>query len=280
MFDYLQRAGADLADTFAADGAVHLQGLFTDWVDELAKGVAQNAIHPSEFFNDNGTTNDLGRFWDDYCNWSRIPEFERFAFESGIAEVAAGLMQSTTVQLFHDHVLVKEPGASRHTPWHCDAPYYFVDGPQTVSIWIPLDPVPLESTLRLIRGSHLWEEPVHPVDWTTMQSFYGDDETRHGDGFRPAVNPDTEPEQIKVLEWACEPGDAVAFHYRTVHGARGSSNLRRAFSLRMVGDNARYVQRRGRTSPPFDGHNMVDGQKLRKDWFPMLPLGAISANLA
>jgi ectoine hydroxylase-related dioxygenase (phytanoyl-CoA dioxygenase family) len=65
----------------------------------------------------------------------------------------------------------------------------------------------------------------------------------------------------------------VAFHFDTVHGARGSTNLRRAFSLRVVGDDARYVQRRGRTSPPFDGHDMVDGQRLREDWFPMLPVG-------
>ena len=75
------------------------------------------------------------------------------------------------------------------------------------------------------------------------------------------------------MEGAREPGDAVAVHYRTVHGARGAANLRRAFSLRMVGDDARYVQRRGATAPPFDGHGMVDGQRLREDWFPMLPLG-------
>jgi len=34
------------------------------------------------------------------------------------------------------------------------------------------------------------------------------------------------------------------------------------------------VQRPGRTSPPFDGHGMVDGQRLRGDWFPHLPVGA------
>ncbi|MED5220857.1 MAG: hypothetical protein VYD11_04410, partial [Actinomycetota bacterium] len=59
--------------------------------------------------------------------------------------------------------------------------------------------------------------------------------------------------------------------FNVVHGARGTAGLRRAFSLRVVGDDARYVQRSGRTSPPFDGHGMVDGQRLREDWFPMLP---------
>ena len=108
MTSRLHAAGAAQADAFAADGAVHLRGLFTDWIDELAAGVAHNEAQPSEFFDDNGTTDDAGRFWDDYCNWSRIAEFERFAFRAGIADLAAGLMRSETVQLIHEHVLVKE----------------------------------------------------------------------------------------------------------------------------------------------------------------------------
>lgn len=263
---------ADLAANFATNGTVHLPGAFTNWVEILRAGIARNEAEPSSFFNDNGTSADAGRFWDDYCNWSRIPEYEQFAYDSGIADVAAALMNSATVQLFHEHVLVKEPQATRDTPWHCDAPYYFVDGPQTVSFWIPLDRVPLESTLRLIRGSHLWDEAVHPVSWTTGVGFYGGDETNHDGGFLPVPDPDLEPDQFDIVEWACEPGDAIAFHYRTVHGARGSKGLRRAFSLRLVGDDARYVQRSGRTSPPFDGHGMISGQRLREDWFPLLPL--------
>jgi hypothetical protein len=37
-----------------------------------------------------------------------------------------------------------------------------------------------------------------------------------------------------------------------------------------VGDDARYVERPGRTSPPFPGHDMVPGQVLREDWFPVI----------
>jgi hypothetical protein len=40
--------------------------------------------------------------------------------------------------------------------------------------------------------------------------------------------------------------------------------------LRLLGDDARYVTRPGRTSPPFPGHDMVEGQVLRQDWFPFL----------
>jgi ectoine hydroxylase-related dioxygenase (phytanoyl-CoA dioxygenase family) len=84
--------------------------------------------------------------------------------------------------------------------------------------------------------------------------------------------PDPDAEGMRVLEWQMEPGDAVAFDYRTLHGARGNttSSRRRAFSLRLLGDDARYVTRPGRTSPPFPGHDMVEGQVLRQDWFPFL----------
>ncbi|MDG1858158.1 MAG: hypothetical protein P8I94_03580, partial [Emcibacteraceae bacterium] len=67
-----------------------------------------------------------------------------------------------------------------------------------------------------------------------------------------------------------EPGDVVAFNYKTLHGARGNNlpERRRAFSLRFIGDDARYITRPGKTSPPFPGHNMKDGERLREDWFP------------
>lgn len=77
---------------------------------------------------------------------------------------------------------------------------------------------------------------------------------------------------MEIREWAMEPGDAVAFNFGILHGARGndSHQRRRAFSLRLVGDDARYVERLGPTSPPFPGHEMQPGQRLREDWFPVI----------
>ena len=65
---------------------------------------------------------------------------------------------------------------------------------------------------------------------------------------------------------------AVAFDFRILHGARGNATAdrRRAFSLRLVGDDARFVERPGPTSPPFPGHDMQPGQRLREDWFPII----------
>ncbi len=257
----------DMIAAYQRDGAVLIKGLWADWVDTLRAGIARNMAEPSEYAAENLKPGEAGRFFDDYCNWTRIPEFEQVIHQSDVAEVAAQLMQSPYVQLFHDHVLVKEPGTSKPTPWHQDGPYYFVEGRQNVSFWSPLDPV-REASLRCVAGSHLWPREVLPTRWVAETSFYPDP-----DRYMPVPDPDAEG--MQVLEWQMEPGDAVAFNYRTLHGARGNNatTRRRAFSLRLVGDDARYVERPGRTSPPYPGHDMQAGQRLRADWFPVLRQG-------
>ena len=253
----------DQVAAFQRDGAVVVRGIFRDWIEVIAEGVAQNMSEPGEYASENEVSQ--GRFFDDYCNWTRISSFEKVVRESPAATVAAAAMRSSSAQFFHDHVLVKEPGTPKPTPWHQDSPYYFVEGSQTVSLWIPLDPVK-EASLRFIAGSHRWDRMVRPVSWSDDSDFYD-----QGD-WTPVPDPDANPEDMKVLEWAMEPGDAVLFDFRTAHGARGNTaqTRRRALSLRWVGDDARYVERPGRTSPPFPGHNMKHGERLRDDWFPVI----------
>ncbi len=256
--------GREDVDLYWRDGAVLVRGAFADWVDVIAAGISRNMESPGEYASENAVGAGEGRFFDDYCNWARIPEFERVVRDSPAAELAARVMRSERAQFFHDHVLVKESGTPKPTPWHQDAPYYFVEGSQTVSMWIPVDPV-RSASLRLVAGSHRWERMVRPVRWADHSDFYDSDED-----WIPVPSPNRDPEESTILEWTMEPGDAVLFHYRTLHGARGNpgGGRRRVLSLRWVGDDARYAERPGRTSPPFPGHGMQAGERLREDWFP------------
>lgn len=252
----------DQIDTYQRDGVVLIPGLFANEVEILRAGIAANMADPGPYASENKRAGETGRFFDDYCNWTRIAEFEQVVRNSAAAAVAADLMQSDSVQMFHDHVLVKEPGTSMATPWHQDAPYYFVEGRQNVSFWSPLDAVST-ATLRCVVGSHLWEKDVVPTRWTSAVDFF-----EGQNDYMPVPDPDAE--NMPIVEFTMQPGDAVAFHYRTLHGARGNDNptRRRAFSLRLLGDDARYVERPGPTSPPYPGHDMQPGQRLRLDWFP------------
>lgn len=265
MPDTVARNCAEALAAFKHDGAACLRSVFIDWVEIMANGIERDMREPGPLVSNLLGAGEPGRFFDDYCNWQRIPEFTKTVYESPAAQLAAFYMQSESAQFFHEHVIVKEPGTQKPTPWHCDIPYYFIHGVQTISFWIPIDPVK-DATLRLVAGSHLWDRPVQPVKWVDSTNFYDSDAD-----YLSVPDPDCDP-NMRVLEWQMEPGDAVIFDYRTVHGARGNvtSNRRRALSLRWVGDDVRYAERPGRTSPPFTGHGMVPGQRLREDWFPVI----------
>ncbi len=78
----------------------------------------------------------------------------------------------------------------------------------------------------------------------------------------------------RLLSWDLEPGDAIAFHFLTVHGAPGnlSVNRRRAFASRWLGDDAVYAVRHGETSPPFPGleQRLKPGDPLAAEEFPLV----------
>ena len=248
------------------DGAEVLRGVFS--ADELAlleAGVERNLAEPSPLAIETKEPGGTGRFVEDFCSWRRIPEYERFIRESRIGELAAGLIGgTTTVRLYHDHLLVKEAGTSTVTPLHQDQPYYGIDGRQQVSFWIPLDPVPREATLELVRGSHggTWYMPRSFVEGTPMV---------FDDGALAEV---PEVDESQILGWALEPGDCVAFDMLTLHRAAGSPGRRRVFSVRCVGDDVTYAPRPHRTSPPFEelAGRLEPGRPLAEadDLFPVL----------
>jgi hypothetical protein len=40
--------------------------------------------------------------------------------------------------------------------------------------------------------------------------------------------------------------------------------------MRFLGDDVRYIERGGSTSPPFEGINLKSGDFMREDWFPII----------
>lgn len=254
-------------ENFKRDGAAVIRGAFSDWVDVLRRGVATNMDEPGPhgkiYRGDEGG----GRFLSDYCNWQRIPEYRSFIFNSPAAQIGASLMQSPSARLFHEHVLVKEAAAGVATPWHQDYPYYCVEASKTVSLWIPLDEVPRERTLEFVAGSHLTGKFYRP------QRFNGE-ALNDNDGLDEIPDIDGERDAYSIIGWDLKPGDAVAFDYRTVHGAPpndSKTTARRAFSLRLVGDDARFRRADNLvTSPPFSDVDLKHGDPLRGEDFPLL----------
>jgi ectoine hydroxylase-related dioxygenase (phytanoyl-CoA dioxygenase family) len=263
LFEIPETAVAD----FQRDGAVVLRGVLNaEQVALLEQGIEYNLAHLSALAQVASKGDDPGKFVEDFCTWHSNPAYTSIMRESALPRVARELMQSQSVRIYHDHLLVKEPGTRQPTPWHQDQPYYNVSGRQNVSFWIPVDPVSVESTLRFVAGSHAGT-------WYMPRTFRDHQAKWFPDGALaelPAI--DEQPEHYPQLAWAMEPGDVVAFHMLTLHASGGvsPSRRRRVFSARYLGDDARHAPRPWRTSPPFAGlsDRLADGAVMDDVLFP------------
>lgn len=261
-------ASADI-DTFRCDGVICLKGAFTDWVEPLRAGLERNLADPEAYAFPCESTDpsDPGRFFDSYCNWPRIPEYRDYLLTSCAAAMAGRFMGASRAQLFHEHSFAKEPGTQRATPWHQDLPYYCIDGQQTVSIYVSLDSVPAETAVRFVGGSHRWGKLFYPRVFLDGADFNVDDPD-----LAPVPDIDADPAAYDIRVWDLEPGDTILFDFRTLHGTTAApvKARRRAFSSRWLGDDVRYCERPGETSPPFPNIGLRPGDAMREDWFPVL----------
>lgn len=145
---------------YAADGAVLLRGVLSrEEVSTLREAIDWNLLHPGPLAGVASHDADPGLFLEDFCNWDRVVGYQDVIFNSALGEVAAALMNSKTVRLYHDHVLVKEAWTQQATPWHQDQPYYNIVGRQNVSFWIPVD-----------RGAQLPRSPMPRANSSTAPS--------------------------------------------------------------------------------------------------------------
>lgn len=263
---------ADVIEQYRRDGAVVVRDAFTAEHVEWARDAIDANLASLSPLALRASGDDDGAFIEDFCNWRRFASMERFVREAPGAEIAAALSGSTRIRLYHDHVLVKEPRTRQTTPWHQDQPYYNVDGSQNASMWFPVDPVPVESSLRVVAGTHRGP-------WYLPRTFL-DEQAKWFPAGSLAEAPDfdadlaADPSSWRVLAWELEPGDAVFFDMAAVHGAGGvtGSGRRRVLSVRFLGDDMVHAPRPWTTSPPFPGlaDELPAGAEMDHPLFPIL----------
>ncbi len=253
----------DEINFYQKQGALIIKNVFKPWINILREGFEKVLKEPGPHAREN-VKNEEGRFFEDYCNWQRISEFKKFAEMSPAAQIVGEATRSKSIQLFHEHIFVKDPGTIKETPWHQDMPYYCVNGNDTGSFWIPLDQITKENSLQILLGSHKLPKLVRPTKWSNNKSWYKNDENFMD---MPSINTDE-----NILKSEMNLGDAILFNFKVLHSSPGNlENIpRRAFSMRFIGDDVTYVDRGGETSPPFKGIDLKIGAKMREDWFPVV----------
>ena len=102
-----------------------------------------------------GRIDDYSRLFTQVTNiWREDDEARRIVFEARFARVAAELLGTPSVRLYHDQALFKPAGGAR-TPWHRDRHYWPLDTELTVTMWLPLtDVTPEMGPMILASGSH------------------------------------------------------------------------------------------------------------------------------
>jgi ectoine hydroxylase-related dioxygenase (phytanoyl-CoA dioxygenase family) len=256
---------------FERDGvAVIRGGLTPDDVAHLRAVVENCLVHPSPLAHRFSLEGEAAYHSDMYLSaW--LDDMRAFTARARLAAMAAELMRSNEITLYNDELLVKEPNATRTTPWHHDLPYWPLGGTQVCSAWCSLDDVTRESgSLEFIAGSHEWGVRFHPRNFDSGES-------RVTSGDEQTVDVGDESEH-RLLCWDLVPGDVLIFHAYTVHRAAGNNSTeerRRAVVFRLTGDDVTW-QPRPRTIPIIWAPGLAPGDALHKDGlFPRLwPTGS------
>jgi ectoine hydroxylase-related dioxygenase (phytanoyl-CoA dioxygenase family) len=255
------------AEDFQRDGAVCLRDVVSAaLVELLRRGIDENLARPSPRAKVASGAGDPGRFVEDFCTWRENEAYRRFVFQSELAAIAGELMGSSAVRLYHDHMLTKEAGTHQRTPWHQDQPYYNIEGRQTVSFWIPVDPVDRASSLEFVAGSHAGP-------WLMPRSFLDNEARWFPDGsLKDLPDIDADRDAFPILGWDMRPGDAIAFHMLCLHSSAGTARRRRVFSLRFIGDDVTHAPRPWPTSPEFPGlaEELAAGAAMDHALFPVV----------
>jgi ectoine hydroxylase-related dioxygenase (phytanoyl-CoA dioxygenase family) len=262
----------EIIDTFQRDGAVAVRGLLDDeWV-ELLRGhveeMRERGYDPRSRVG--ATADEEPAVLTSDSIWLTSLEFRRFLFESPIAEAAAALMRSRTARLYEDLLLYSKPNAPARTGWHQDEPAWPVGGRQMSSVWLSLEEVtPSTGAMRFVPGSH-----VGPMYWPkagpeAMEKMAPDRVFWDGGPF-PDV--DGETDRFPVITIPAEPGDVVVFHPRILHTAYGSSDSRprRTFTVRMMGDDVRWLPKRSLYYRWMRDNGLNQGDVLDHPRFPEL----------
>ena len=87
--------------------------------------------------------------------WTKSDRVKEFVFSRRLARIAAELMGTSGVRMYHDQALYKE-GRGGFTPWHADQYYWPLASTHTVTVWIPLQATPMDlGPLAFAPKSHL-----------------------------------------------------------------------------------------------------------------------------
>ncbi len=103
--------------------------------------------------------------------WQGSPTLHSFVFSRRLARIATELLGVTSVRLYHDNGLSKEPGCGR-TPWHYDDHHFPIASNNVCTVWVPLQAIPIEmGPLCFAKGMNVYKL-VQEVPFNKFDTSY------------------------------------------------------------------------------------------------------------
>lgn len=149
----------ETVERFRRDGFVQLRGaLLPEIVAAYGAEITRRTIALSTEHRPLGERSTYERAFLQVMNlWRASPVVAEFVRSHRLAGIAAQLLEISSVRLYHDQSLYKEPGGGI-TPAHADQYYWPLASDRTVTAWIPLQDVTMEmGPLEFYAGSHVAE---------------------------------------------------------------------------------------------------------------------------
>lgn len=246
-----------LKETLREDGVIKLPG----WIDAEALARIQSLFDWS-MANPGpnaATTGENGSFHrTDNTNPDAVAMYSETLRTLPFAETMLELWDTEHIWYFSEDLFWKRGNVPR-TAWHQDSSYYPWEGEHQINFWMSFDAVPKSHSLEVIRGSHrgmLYDGAAFDAKDPTLP-FWGEV------GSLPRL-PDIEGERAAdptswdIVSYDIEPGDALLFHPRCLHGGGATDedfSHRRTAGFRFCGDDAHWGEL------PVDASRLTEYQR-------------------
>ena len=235
---------------FAKDGVCLLRGALSDEAMAACETAWRwSREHPGPLAGGMEARAEVSR--QDLCHPDALPLYESVVRDTPLADYAKALWQAERVWFMYEQIFHKSGGVAGRTPWHQDTSYLAIAGEHLIAFWISFEPIPAETALEFVRGSHrgtLYNTSRFDPDDPTLPIFASDD--------LPALpNIEADRAGFDIASFATEPGDVIAFHTSTLHGGGAvdaETPERRTLTLRFFGDDAVSAARPGPAGPFFE----------------------------
>ncbi|WP_232312898.1 phytanoyl-CoA dioxygenase family protein [Paenibacillus sp. P22] len=219
--------------------------IITDWVMKLNyhdKPVSERDTYGKAFIQ-------IGNVWE------KSEAVKRFVMARRFAKIAAELMDVDGVRIYHDQALFKEPGGG-HTPWHQDQIYWPLGTDNTITMWMPLVPIPQEV------GTMTFASGTHKLGYVSKQEI--------SDESHKTLGQFIEAKQIPQVNYGgMSAGDATFHAGWTMHSAPGNptDHMRKVMTVIYIADGVRIAK-------PDSKARMSD----MHHWFPGCKPGELAAS--